>query len=123
MRPGLLLGAAEAFSFSVGLRYLWRGRLGALIAAFCTIAICPRTLYVASNSKSSPLPCFRRSLNVNLLSFKQNIGLCKPNTMICVMSLFKFLLCFIKLLYLYTVVQVLYVNISSEKLNGRKNFL
>lgn len=124
MRPGLLLWAAEAFSFGVGLLYLCRWGLRAFVAASCTITIWLITLYVVCNSKSFPLPCLHHLLNINLLSFKQKIGLCKPNTMICVISLFKFLPCFIELLlYLYTVVQVLYFNISSEKLNRRKNFL
>lgn len=115
MRKCVLLRAAEAFSFSVGLLYLWRWRLRAFITAFCTITIRLIAMYAVSNSKSFLLPCLCRLLNINLFSFKQKIALCKPNRMICVMSLFKFLPCFIKLLlYLYSAVQVLYFNISTE---------
>lgn len=124
MRKCVLLWAAEAFSFSVGLLYLWRWRLRPFFTAFCTITICLIAACAVCNSRSFLLPCLCHLLSINLLSFKQKIGPCKPNTMICVMNLFKFLPCFIKLLlYLCTAVQVLYFNISSGKLNVRKSHL
>lgn len=86
------------------------------LSNYCVLAVA---------GKSLSLPCLHYWLNINLLSFKKKIGLRKPNTMIrvmiCVMSLFKFLLCLIKLqLYLYTVVLVQNFHILNKKLNRRK---